>query len=389
MGTKEFSGKAVLAGAVAGLALTAGAALAQDMSALEARIAKLEEEALTGGKGSVTTGTGIDLTFYGYVRADAYKDFDYNLGANNLGFGALTPTSPEDGKFGSHAYQTRLGVRGSAGDMKFNFEGDFYGSGGGSFRIRHAYGEYAGFLFGQTWSNWNSDANPAFMMDFNGVPGGAGYRAVQVRYTHKLSDEMSVAVSAEDDPASYKAAPILTAALRYAQGTTNYKLALASRKIETLDGDDVSGWGGSLGVNAKPWEGGSFSGVVMMGEGVSGLVNFSNGVGQQAGGATEKGTYDLDINGDTVGIKGYGFSLSQALTPKFELGISYGHYDYDDFAGAVASSTETLDAGILTAKYKPTENIILALEYMKLQKGFFGGGDIQADRLLGVAQFSF
>lgn len=369
------------------LGCATGLASADTVKQLEDRIAKLESRA-SAQKGSVSTATGADLTFYGYARADAYKDMDYDLGSNNLGFGALTETSPKNGKFGAHAYQTRLGIRGSFEDVKFNVEGDFYGA-SGAFRLRQAYGEYAGFTIGQTWSNWNSDANPSAMVDFNGVPGGAGYRAVQLRYTVKATDKVAFSFSIEDDPAAYKARPILTGAMRYTEGTTNAKLALVSRKIENLQGEDVSAWGGSIGVNAAPWEGGALSGFVFMGEGVSGMVNFSNGVGHQAGGATVRGSYDLDINGDTIGIKGYGFSLNQAVAPKVELGLSYGRYDYDNFAGSVGGSTKSLDAGIISAKYKPTSNTLFALEYMKLNKKFFNGNKVSADRVLAVAQYSF
>lgn len=369
------------------LGCATGLASADTVKQLEDRIAKLESRA-SAQKGTISTATGADLTFYGYARADAYKDMDYDLGSNNIGFGALTGASPKNGKFGAHAYQTRLGIRGSFEDVKFNVEGDFYGA-NGAFRLRQAYGEYAGFTIGQTWSNWNSDANPSAMVDFNGVPGGAGYRAVQLRYTVKPTDKVALSFSIEDESASYKARPILTAAMRYTEGTTNVKLALASRQIENLQGDDVSAWGGSIGVNAAPWEGAALSGFLFMGEGVSGLVNFSNGVGQQAGGGVVRGSYDLDINGKTIGIKGYGFSLNQVVAPKFELGLSYGRYDYDNFAGSVGSSTKNLDAGIVSAKYKPTGNTMFALEYMKLNKKFFNGDKISADRVLAVAQYSF
>lgn len=378
--------KAALAGAVAGFALIAGVAQADTVSALEARIAKLEEAAAK--KGTVTTATGTNLTFYGYARLDGYKDFDYNLGVHSGGFATVDPTTPAYDKFGGHAYQSRIGVRGAWGDAKVNVEGDFYGS-NGSFRLRHAYGEYGGFIFGQTWSNWNADYNPAATLDFGGTAGnGAGYRAVQVRYTHKFSDSLTLSASVEDDSASYKALPLVTAALRYSAGTTNVKLSLVSRKLETMTGDDVSGWGGSIGVGAQPWEGGSVTGVVMMGEAIGSLVNFSGGVGQQAGGPV-KGTYDIDANGDAIGMKGVAFGVIQALSPKWDVGVSYGRYDYDDFAGSVASSTDKIDTTFLTVKYKPQDNVFLALEYQMLDKKLMGGDKLSADRLMAVAQFSF
>ena len=378
--------KATLAATAAGLVVASGAANAESIAALEARIAQLEQKA--ANKGSVTTATGIDLTFYGYARVDGYKDFDYNLGVNSGGFAGVTPGTPEYDKFGGHAQQTRLGVRGSAGDVKFNVEGDFYGA-GGAFRLRHAYGEFAGFTVGQTWSNWNADYNPAATLDFGGTAGnGAGYRAVQLRYTHKISDTLTLSTSIEDDTASYKTKPLLTGALRFAQGTTNIKAALVLREIETLTEDKVSAWGGSIGIGATPWEGGSVTGVFMMGDGIASLVNFSGGVGQQAGGAL-RGVYDIDANGDAIGMKGAAFGLTQAVSSQWDLGISIGRYDYDDFAGSVATSTDKIDTTFLTAKFKPRDNMFFALEYQMLDKTMVGGDKLSADRLMAVAQFSF
>src|SRR5690606_12647757 len=51
--------------------------------------------------------------------------------------------------------------------------------------LRHAFGEYNGFLAGQTWSNYNSFVGVTPLLDFNGSAGWAGYQArtAQVRYT--------------------------------------------------------------------------------------------------------------------------------------------------------------------------------------------------------------
>ncbi len=49
------------------------------------------------------------------------------------------------------AFQSRIGLTTMTPQgVKINLEGDFRGSGGGSLRLRHAYGEYNGILMGQT-----------------------------------------------------------------------------------------------------------------------------------------------------------------------------------------------------------------------------------------------
>ena len=66
--------------------------------------------------------------------------------------------------------------------MTFNVEGDFRG---GTLRLRHGYGSYKGVLAGQTWSNYNSFVGNTSTLDFDSLPGTAGYqgRTAQLRYT--------------------------------------------------------------------------------------------------------------------------------------------------------------------------------------------------------------
>lgn len=232
-----------------------------------------------------------------------------------------------------------------------------------------------------------ADGGPATMVDFNGVPGGPGYRAIQVRYTYPVSKELSVSSSIEDDPISYRSRPLLTGALRYTASDSIYQFTAASRGMEDLAGNDVSGWGASASVVLTPWEGGSFSGVFAAGKGMSSLL--SGDIGQQAGQPAWQSGYDIDANGDAIGMISYGFGISHAITPKFEVGFAYGRNDYDNFAGSSAQSIEHLSAAILTARYKPAENVLLAVEYSRLERGEFGGGKVENDRIATIAQFSF
>lgn len=367
----------------------AGTAAAQSVANLEARVARLEaEQATARPAGSLTTATGIDLTFYGYVRGDFYFDSNYDMGPNTIGFGSITADSPENSKFGAHAYHTRLGVRGSAGEVKFNFEGDFYGGGGGGFRVRHAYAEYAGFTFGQTWTNMAS-LGPGLMLDINGTPSFPGHRAVQARYTFRPMENLTASVSVEDDIMPWKARPLLTGALLYHDGDNSYKVSALARSIDDLTGDTVTGWGLSTSTQMKLWEGGTVNAVVGLGEGVSSLMNGATGVGQQVGQTAVRGTYDLDSAGDPVGMKVYALGVNQVINPKLDVTASVGLNDYDDFAGSTPGSLDKLFGGFLTVRYRPAENLTLGLEYARFERKEFGGASQKNDRLLSVVQFNF
>src|SRR5690606_27419847 len=103
--------------------------------------------------------TEVDI--YGYVKLDVIYDVDADLGnaitRNKI---RLDKTSGASGHTTMSAYESRLGftTKTLVGDhlLKTNIEGDFYGSGGGNFRLRHAYGEWNGILAGQTWSNFGN-----------------------------------------------------------------------------------------------------------------------------------------------------------------------------------------------------------------------------------------
>ncbi|MFT4011820.1 MAG: DcaP family trimeric outer membrane transporter [Paracoccus sp. (in: a-proteobacteria)] len=369
--------------------VAANAATAQTIEELNARVTQLEKNAQSG---TLHTTHGVDLTFYGFVRADMYTDSKYDMGNNSLGFSNVNSLTEENAKFGAHAYQTRFGVRGSFdtvhGEAKFNFEGDFYGGGGGSFRIRQAYGELAGFVLGQTWSN-AAALNPATMLDFDGVMGGPGYRTIQGRYTAKLSDNLAASFSIEDDPLSWKARPVITGALTYTLGEDTYKFAAMSRGIDDLNGNNVNTWNVVASASVGLWEGGKLNGVISTGKGYSSIVKGGAGIGQQAGQAVAKSSYDLDANGDPIGLTAYAVGISHTFSPKFTMGFSVGLNDYDDFAGSTEISADDLTGAILTARYTPSERVLLGLEYQRFERKEFGGAKLHNDRLLAVAQFNF
>ncbi|MCA6073466.1 DcaP family trimeric outer membrane transporter [Fulvivirga sedimenti] len=81
--------------------------------------------------------------------------------------------------------QTRLGFevtrKTERGDIFIRLETDFAGADG--FMIRHAYGQYRKFLFGQTWSLFSHlNASPA-TVDFSGPTSSTVTRTPQLRYS--------------------------------------------------------------------------------------------------------------------------------------------------------------------------------------------------------------
>ena len=81
--------------------------------------------------------------------------------------------------------QSRLGFEVTRftpeGNVFVRLETDFAGTNG--FRIRHAYGQYNNFIFGQTWSLFGSVSSLPATVGFSGPTGGILARTPQIRYT--------------------------------------------------------------------------------------------------------------------------------------------------------------------------------------------------------------
>ena len=103
-------------------------------------------------------GTKTDIAFGGYVKLDAFYDFDYDLGTSTDPYAVMNPGNRTDGRTSFTAYESRLNFRTHTatdyGRLTTYFEGHFVPD--GKFGLRHAYGELNGFLAGQTWSNFMS-----------------------------------------------------------------------------------------------------------------------------------------------------------------------------------------------------------------------------------------
>ncbi len=164
-------------------------------------------------------GTELSLRLYGYVEVNYIHEFKGdNSDIDIPAFPAYAPLrdTPEarrtnrdfitarTSRFGVDAVQpTRFGA------LAAKLEGDFineprtggteqYGSyrnvitqqetSSYGFRVRHAYGSFAGLLIGQTWGTFMDVDNSPETVDFNGPPGSTIIRQPMIRYTYATQD---------------------------------------------------------------------------------------------------------------------------------------------------------------------------------------------------------
>ncbi|MCJ1901049.1 porin [Paracoccus versutus] len=369
-----------------------GAAAAQDLTVLEARIAALENRQAESGQ--LTLAPGVKLTFYGYTKLDLITDNNYDLGATTGAMAGVTAGSPLEGSgSNAHAYESRLGLRASIdtdiGEVKLTLEGDFFGS-GGNFRLRHAYGEVGPLLAGQTWTNWvPAEGGPAAVQDFNGLAGGSYYRTPQVRYTFRPNDQWRFAVALEEDYAPGTASRVAVSGFAgYANGPLKIGMGAISRGLETSSFGDVTGFGYAIGADYEAWQGGKLHAQYIGGKGISTLLNNAGFSGLEVGTAG-KYAFDVDAAGDPVKAKGVKLGITQKLGEKSDLSLAHGFQRFDDFAGALGSHTKEINSTHVTYRYFATKSVMLAAEAAYVEREQFDGASFDNTRLQGVVKFTF
>ncbi|REG46414.1 hypothetical protein EQ718_06475 [Paracoccus versutus] len=394
MTTKWTTGRKTGLLAVALLGCGAAGASAQDLAALEARIAALEAEKAAAP--AVTAGPGVKLSFYGFTKLDLVGDNNYDLGYTTGGMASVGESSVQDGGSGATAFESRLGVKGSIdteiGELKFNIEGDFYGaaSGSGNFRLRHAYGEVGPLLAGQTWTNWMPfEGTPGAIQDFNGAAGGTNYRVAQLRYTFRPNEQWRLSLAVEEDYAPGAQSNLaLTAFGGYASPWVKAGLGVIARNLETNAGETVRGLGYALGADVEAWQGGKLQLQYVGGKGIATAMN-------NAGAATidlttgGKYAYDIDANGDAIKVHGLKAGITQKLGEKSDISVAYGMQRFDDYAGVADSATKQISSTYLTYRYFATKQLMLAAEVSYLEREQFDGTSFDNTRLQGVVKFTF
>ncbi len=359
---------------------------------------------VAGQAGAVSFTAGdYDMAVYGYARLNASYDIDSNqaLSTRSGSYAGLAGNDDAaEGHFGADAFQSRIGVTTTSPEgVKINVEGDFRGGGGGSLRLRHAYGSYMGVLAGQTWSNFTSFVGNTSTLDFDSLPGNAGLqsRSPQLRYTTgalSLSLEQPNSSILQAGVEEKDSMPALTARLEDSAGGLAYSAAVLAHQVGYDDGaDDESSFGFSTFLSAKM----SLTDMIT----IQGNIQYSDGAnsylyrsGENFGAASAY----VDADGDVETISGYGATIGTGISlgGGRSVNIGYGivEVDWDDAeddlgAAAVAGESETNSAIMANYQWTPVKNVMMGVEYQFLSRENVDGTDGDANRVLFAAQYNF
>ena len=358
-------------------------------------------------------GSETSVRVYGYAEANLIKDFKgtapgdmfTNLPEQPLG------SNPISGKTALTAQTSRFGFETSTptalGPIHTQLEADFYAYVGSKdvvksvdflgqttstttvsdnnrnrLRVRHAYGEYAGWLIGQTWSTFMDLDDGPETADFNGPIGMPFSRPVQIRYTYNTPTGASFKVALEN-PTDGANRPnlVLSASKSYDWGGA-FNVRFISHEQRS---GDVSKNGSGYGI------GGSYK-----------LTDSLTVMGQYASVDADDGNimYGANYPDSSTGAilmdksRGYVLGLTNVFNSQWRATLAYGavdsQIDANDPYALASGGTKSLKQWHLNFFYTPIKNVDLGAELIGGTRTTFDGktGDMSRVNLLGRYSFN-
>ena len=347
------------------------------------------------------------LDIYGYAKLDLIHDFDSNRGGvffvRDLPVGADEDNQVE-GTTQFQAVESRLGFATSTptnngGPFQTRIEGDFFaatGSGADVLRLRHAYGEWNGWLAGQTWSNFMPLIGLPPVIDFGGPAGYIFNRQGQIRYTWDANNGQHFAVAVEQGSSSVEDAqdnfpgassntplPDLTARWRGAAGNLRYEVAGVVGQVEVDDG--------SRSRNTEVF------GLTAAAELGFDVLRLGGQLGYYDGTARYlwQGAPDAFIrdNGSIETVSNVAAMLwgDLEIAPRTNLGLVFGWNETDSDAESAAAGVfeDTLYTIHANIRHRPVDRLTVGLEIQYGEREVFNGDDGDATRVQVATRFDF
>ena len=319
------------------------------------------------GGGFRLPGSETSVRFYGYAEAHAIHDLKQPGPSDtftDLMFQPLDNSGGQKGKTKFTAQTSRFGFESSTptslGAFNTKLEMDFYSYGSGNrnrLRLRHAYGEYAGFLVGQTWSTFMDLDDLPETVDFNGPIGAPFSRRTMIRYTYadaKAGYKLTAAIEDPEDQFGGGSANekmpqiVLRADQSFDWGALNARVLAHEKRsfAETKRGFGI-GIGGSYKITDKDLLMGQYTRV----DGDIDQLYGSNGYAIDA----TTGAITFDKNQGLV--VGYAKTFSDQLRGVVSYGMNRGKT-------AQAVDNRTLQQVFISMIYSPIKNVELGAEYI-------------------------
>jgi len=371
-------------------------------------VSELNDQVVLQGKEAVVLGdmpnsfrmpgSETSVRVYGYAEANMIKDFKGTAPGDtftNVAEQPLNSSNPETGKTVMTAQTSRFGFETStptaSGPFHTVVEGDFYAYCGSEcnrnrLRLRQAYGEYAGWLVGQTWSTFMDLDDIPETVDFNGPVGTPFSRVPMVRYTWNTPTGFSFKGALENGADGAKRPNlVLVAGKSFDNGAVNLRFISHEQRSGELS---TTGTGYGLGGSYK-----LTGDLTLMGQyaKVDGDADNALMIG------ANYPTVD-SVSGSLLLDKsaGYAVGLTNVFNSQWRATLAYGHVESqwnanDPYALSVGPlGNKKLDQLHLNFFYTPIKNVDLGAEYIQGKRTTYSGevGDLSRLNLLGRYSFN-
>ena len=356
-----------------------------------------------------------EFTYGGYIKLDAMWS-DYSAGApagTSVGRDFYVPSTltvgndnSSDAVFDMHARDSRFNFGTSTlldngKTVKTKIELDFLLSAPGgnervsnsySPRIRHAFISYDGWLFGQTWSNFQNVGALPEALDFVCPAEGTVFvRQSQIKYTtgawsFSLENPESTITTAGGGMAVTDDASLPDFTARYTHNADwgNFVVTALARqltyKVGGVDADETS-----FGVSA--------SGMVKLGEdNLKFMLTQGKGLGRYVGLNVARGAVlngdDLDAIDSTSGFIAYQHKWNSQWRSTFLYSFLSADNDENLLAmyGYPTESSQSYSANIL---YSPVKRLTFGAEFKHAERELESGVDGDLDRLQFSVKYAF
>lgn len=347
------------------------------------------------------------LPIVGSAQA-AKKNRDYlNVRASRLGLETAYPTrwgvlqTKIEGDFNNEPRTGNAAVYGKDLNVYTQQQTNSYG-----FRVRHAYGQFAGLLIGQTWSTFMDVDNSPETTDYNGPIGSTFIRQPQIRYTYGTPDYGSFTAALENSasyaydasgatmPSSHSRMPDLV--VRWDKGFSWGSMSIRGVTQETRVDDGAGakgqarGWGAGSTVFVKTRGNQDFlSLAVTYGDGIGRYFNYVEGA------AFDAATRKMHLERVIGVVAGYQLKLS----PLVRINAVYGYQQnfdngYTDFI--VANGLDSGRFGInrkvqqahLGPIFTPVKGVDLGVEAIWAERKTLAGEKGEMLRLNFMAKYT-
>ena len=350
-----------------------------------------QKDAVVGGDigGSFRLpGSETSVRIYGYAEAHALHDFNGTSPGDDFTNLMEQPLRTADAGYTKNktkitAQTSRFGFETSTptglGAFGTKLEMDFYAYCGAEcnrnrLRLRHAYGEYAGFLVGQTWSTFMDLDNLPETVDFNGPIGSPFSRRTMIRYTYN-DPKLAKFTFAFEDPEDGARYPNVVARVDKSFDTTafNVRLLAHEKRVGTVTKSGYGvGVGGSIKLSDTDLLMGQFARVTGDYDMMYGSAGYS---------VDGDGNLLFDKNDGLVA--GWAHTFSDKLRSNLVLGMNRSRGDETVFTNRRLTQVH---AGFI---YTPIKNVELGAEYIYGRRKVFGGDSGTMSRVDLMGRYSF